>query len=78
MSGVDEFAFEEFICSWLVSHGGYAAAKVGKAQSPPDFDVQSAIDTAELFAFIGATQGDGVELAARPLRQRPGQAQRGS
>src|SRR4051812_35829489 len=77
MSGVDEFAFEDFICSWLVSHGGYVAAKVGKAQSPPDFEVQSGIDTAELFAFVGATQGTAWNSLLARYGNDAGQAQRG-
>jgi hypothetical protein len=77
VSGVDEFAFEEFICSWLVSLGRYVATKIGRAQSPPDFDVQSGIDTAELFAFVGATQGTAwSDLLAR-YGNDAGQAQRG-
>ncbi len=59
MSSVGEEAFESFICDWLVEHGGYSAAKVGIAQGQPtDFDPVRALDTAELFAFIGATQAD--------------------
>lgn len=56
MSGTDERAFEGFICDWLVGHGGYVAVKVGTAQPQPDFDVARALDTAELFSFIGSTQ----------------------
>jgi type I restriction enzyme R subunit len=57
MSNVDEAAFEQFICDWLVDSGGYDAVKVGNPKDPqPDFDVVRALDTAELFKFIGATQ----------------------
>ncbi|MGB4321220.1 MAG: hypothetical protein WBJ65_17035, partial [Candidatus Microthrix parvicella] len=57
MSNVDEAAFEQFICDWLVGSGGYNAVKVGNPRDPqPDFDVVRALDTAELFNFIGATQ----------------------
>ncbi len=58
MSGVDEAAFESFICDWLTSHGGYDAVKVGVGQVQPDFDAVRALDTAELFVFIGATQAE--------------------
>jgi type I restriction enzyme R subunit len=57
VSKADEAGFESFICDWLVDSGGYDAVKVGTAQGDPaDFDVTRALDTAELFAFIGATQ----------------------
>ena len=59
MSGVDEAAFESFICEALVVGGGYDQVKVGTAQgAQPDFDANRALDTAELFAFIGATQAE--------------------
>jgi type I restriction enzyme, R subunit len=59
VSGVDEAGFETFICQYLVQHGGYDAAKVGMAQGfPTDFDPVRALDTAELFVFIGATQAE--------------------
>ena len=58
MSKVDEGGFEDAITKHLVEHGGYAACKRGVGQSgPADFDAVRGIDTAELFAFIGATQG---------------------
>jgi type I restriction enzyme, R subunit len=73
----DEAAFEAFICEWLVDHGGYAAAKVGTGQgAPTDFDPARGLDTAELFAFIGATQAEAwAEL--RNLYGDPAKAQRG-
>ncbi len=53
----DEAAFETFICDWLTGQGGYDACKVGNKQGQPtDFDPVRGLDTAELFAFIGATQ----------------------
>ncbi len=55
----DEAAFESAICDWLTSRGGYDQVKVGIEQDDPaDFDPVGALDTAELFAFIGATQPD--------------------
>ncbi len=54
-----EGVFEQAICASLVEDGGYQDVKVGTAQgSPKDFDAVTAIDTAELFGFIGATQAD--------------------
>lgn len=59
MTGPKEFDFETQICEALVSRSGYRSAKVGMAQGDPrDFDAVRGIDTAELFAFIGATQPD--------------------
>jgi len=55
MNKVDEAAFEEFICRWLVEQGGYDEVKL--AQAPPDFDVIAGLDRGELFTFIGRTQG---------------------
>ena len=77
MSKVDEAAFESFICDWLVGPGGYDASKVGTAQvSPTAFDPVRALDIAELFTFIGATQSDRwAEL--RNLYGAPDKAQRG-
>ena len=58
MSSVSEAAFEEHIADWLVSHGGYQRVKIGNAgDQPRDFDPAAGIDTADLFEFIGATQG---------------------
>jgi type I restriction enzyme R subunit len=54
-----EADFEGFVCDQLVAAGGYTAAKHGTAQGEPrDFDPRVGLDTAELFAFIGATQAD--------------------
>jgi type I restriction enzyme R subunit len=47
---VKEIGFEEAIERWLVDHGGYTSS------SPQHFDRVLGLDTAELFAFIGATQ----------------------
>lgn len=67
MPGPKEFDFETQICDALVAGSGYAAAKVGNAQSDPrDFDPVRGLDTAELFHFIGATQADDwAELISR-------------
>lgn len=55
----DEGAFEAEICDSLVASGGYDAVKVGNRQgAPTHFDPIRGIDTAALFAFIGATQAD--------------------
>src|SRR6266568_152098 len=48
--GLDEFAFETEIIAALTEHGGYTAGE------PVNFDPVRGIDTAELVAFIGATQ----------------------
>jgi type I restriction enzyme, R subunit len=55
----DEFAFESFIAEYLVDRGGYNVCKVGNAQGEPtDFDPVRGLDTAELYAFLGATQAE--------------------
>ncbi len=57
VSGPSERAFETAICEALVGAGGYSAVKVGNAADrADDFSPDLALDTAELFAFIGATQ----------------------
>ena len=58
MSSVTEAAFEAHIAGWLVEHGGYRLAKIGNVgDGPRDFDPKAGVDTADLFEFIGATQG---------------------
>ncbi len=58
---VDETGFETFITDWLVTNGGWDAVKVGNHAGQPgrpgDFDPVLGLDTAELFEFIGTTQG---------------------
>jgi type I restriction enzyme R subunit len=77
VSKADEAGFESFICDWLAEHGGYDSVKVGTAQAQPtDFDPARGLDTAELFAFIGATQADKWN-ELRNLYGDPGKAQRG-
>ena len=58
MSSVTEAAFEAHIADWLVAQGGYLRVKVGNAMDEPrDFDAATGVDTADLFEFIGKTQG---------------------
>jgi type I restriction enzyme R subunit len=53
----DERLFEDVISQHLVDVGGYRVCKRGtKPQWLPDFDTGKGLDTAELFAFIDATQ----------------------
>jgi type I restriction enzyme, R subunit len=49
---VKEARFEADIVEWLTTYGGY------KAGVDSHYDPTTGLDTAELFAFIGATQGD--------------------
>jgi type I restriction enzyme, R subunit len=65
MVGPLESGFETAICEALTSAGGYSAVKVGDAPGLQDFDRELAIDTAELFAFIGATQAEEWEKVRR-------------
>jgi len=54
-----EHELETEVCDWLVAHGGYQAVKVGTQQDEPrDYDPVRGLDTAELLAFIGATQAE--------------------
>jgi type I restriction enzyme R subunit len=77
VSRVDEAGFESFICAQLVEHGGYDAAKIGAGQgSPTDFDPVRALDTAELFAFIGATQAEAWHQLLGLYGNDPDRAQR--
>jgi len=56
----DEAAFEDYIAWWLVEHGGYQELKRGNHPDPTQraFDAALGIDRDDLFAFIGATQGE--------------------
>jgi len=59
MSNPSEEQFEAAICDWLTTHGGYTAVKNDKLQGEPrHFDPVRGLDTAEMYAFIGATQPD--------------------
>lgn len=64
VAGPTEHAFELAICASLVGPGGYDAVKVGTAE-PHDLDATLAIDTAELFIFIGATQTEEFDKVIR-------------
>ena len=71
----NEAAFEEFIAGWLVEHGGYDEVKGPLASRPPDFEPNLGIDTAELFAFIGATQAEDWNRLLARHGNEPGEAQ---
>ena len=59
MTGVSEKLLEDEITSSLIANGGYAAVKIGNsAAHKADFDAKLGLDTAELFAFIEATQNE--------------------
>lgn len=72
----DEAAFESFICDNLVAQRGYDLCKVGNAQGEPtDFDAVRGLDTAELFAFLGATQAEMWDELKKRLGGDPDTAQ---
>lgn len=77
MNTLTEAGFEDAISRSLVESGGYLGpVKVGNAaDAPPDLDVATGIDTAELFAFIGETQADEWEKV-RNSHARAEEAQR--
>ncbi len=77
MTNPNEERFETAICEWLAEHGGYDAVKDDLHQGDPrHFDPVRGLDTAELYAFIGATQGEEwAELVSRHGGD-PDQAQR--
>lgn len=57
MTGPNEERFESAICESLAAGRGYVAVKNDRLQGDPrDFDPVRGLDTAELYAFIGATQ----------------------
>ncbi len=58
MSSVDEAAFEAHIAGFLVEHGGYRRVKTTGEGYESDFDGNAGVDTADLFEFISATQGE--------------------
>ncbi len=58
MSSVSEKLLEDAIAAHVTTHGGYLACKTGTAlEWGQDFDPTLGLDTVELFAFIGLTQG---------------------
>ena len=57
MSSIYEAAFEAHIAGFLVEHGGYRRMKTTSEGYESDFDGNAGVDTADLFEFIGATQG---------------------
>ena len=60
MSSVSEKLLEDEITAHLLAEGGYSACKLGTDQKlRQDFDARLGFDTAELFAFIEATQPSG-------------------
>ncbi len=76
MAGPSEQAFEAAICHSLTSSSGYLTTKVGNAADrDDDFSSGLALDTAELFAFIGLTQGEEWEKV-RKSHSSPDEAQR--
>lgn len=77
MVGPSEAGFEDAICNSLVDAGGYLSpAKVGLTnEAVQDLDPASGICTAELFAFLGATQGEEWEKV-RKSHSSPDEAQR--
>ncbi|MEZ5342011.1 MAG: type I restriction endonuclease [Acidimicrobiales bacterium] len=77
MASPSEADFEDAICGSLLDAGGYLGpVKVGIAQGEPrDLDTSVGIDTGELFAFIGATQGEEWEKV-RKSHATPDEAQR--
>ena len=77
MTKVDEAGFEDTITEFLVDHGGYVACKRGVGQhGPADFDTTRGVDTAELLAFIGATQGESWSALIKHHGGDPNVAQR--
>jgi len=76
VSNPNEEQFEAAICDWLVGHGRYLAVKNDSHQGEPrDFDPVRGLDTAELFAFLGATQADAWNEVVRRYGDDPNVAQ---
>ncbi len=77
MASPSEAGFEDAICNSLVGSGGYLdPVKVGLANDAvQDLDPTLGLDTAELFAFIGATQAEEWEKV-RTSHSSPDEAQR--
>jgi hypothetical protein len=71
MKATKEIAFEDAIEDWLLTHGGYARGV------KTNYDPVVALDTAELFTFIGATQAEVFEQLVQLRGGDPDVAQRG-
>ncbi|HEX9123268.1 MAG TPA: Fe-S cluster assembly protein SufD [Actinomycetota bacterium] len=65
-----EIAFEDAIIEWLTTRGGYTKG------IPAHYDPAVALDTAELFTFIGSTQAEEWEELVRRNGGDPDVAQR--
>ncbi|MGE3327470.1 MAG: type I restriction endonuclease subunit R [Acidimicrobiia bacterium] len=77
MSSPNEALFEDAITAHLAIAGGYLPVKWGNRQDAPrDFDATRGLDTAELFAFIGATQPDEWSALVKAHGGDPDRAQR--
>ncbi len=70
MKVTKEVAFEDAIVEWLTRRGGYTPGV------PTHYDPAVALDSAELFTFIGATQPDAWEELVRRYGSDPDLAQR--
>ena len=70
MQAIKEVAFEDAIVEHLVTHVGYTRGV------PTNFDPAVALDTAELFTIIGATQADEWEGLVKRNGDDPDLAQR--
>ena len=71
MTGIDERHFEDAIEAHLLDQGGYLKSV------PSHFDAVLGLDTAELFAFIGATQPKAWESLLGRYGNDPNDAQSG-
>lgn len=70
MKVTKEVAFEDAIVDWLVASGGYTRG------IPTNYDPAVALDTAELFTFVGATQAEEWEEVVRRNGGDPDLSQR--
>src|SRR6266545_2965381 len=70
MKVTKEIAFEDAIVESLVTQRGYTLG------TPTHYDPAVALDTAELFAFVGATQADDWEELVKRNGGDPDLAQR--
>ena len=67
----NEAAFEEYVTTWLVEHGGYDHLKGPGQARPPAFDPVTGIDSEDLFEFIGATQADAGSASSNSTADYP-------